>query len=398
MTRTEFEALRDLPNKRISQDVRFRRPQQTRPNVIADDVTIENSAGVELRLTVHYNPERGSKTFNVHVLGKGPICRLDVDGPPHRPAGESHKHSVQTDDDINLREGVIDRPTFRASRCRSCSLSSATWRRLSSRARWKASKRRPVIGVSDITTQVHGQAFVHDVSVLKRGHIRVETAFRYPDGGSIEVFVRKPDLTGEVHLTDLGQTQAWLLDMQLRPWLSKKRQAFLQDALETYGVTQNGGELTLQVENLGKLMEGIIRLGQACLRVADLTFTRRASLQTSFVEQVEEVVDDFGLEYEPDAKIEGKYGALVQVDLLVTGAHAPSLVLAWSSGNTGQAHVTQNEIFRKWSDLDKRSEQRLTIYDDNYDVYRDEDMRRLADVSMLVAVSDRHAMQLALGA
>ena len=110
MDRTEFEALRDLPGKEIKQDIRFRKPVTLRPNVIADDVDIVNAAGVELRLTIHYNPERGSKTFNVHVPGVGPICRLDVDGPPHRPAGETHKHSCQGPADPNLRDGVVDRP------------------------------------------------------------------------------------------------------------------------------------------------------------------------------------------------------------------------------------------------------------------------------------------------
>jgi hypothetical protein len=110
MDRTEFEALRDLPGKKITQDLRFRRVAAVRPNVVAEDLVIQNSAGTELRLTVHYNPERGSKTFNVHVPGGSPICRLDVDGPPHRPAGESHKHSCQGPLDPNLRDGVIDRP------------------------------------------------------------------------------------------------------------------------------------------------------------------------------------------------------------------------------------------------------------------------------------------------
>ncbi len=43
--------------------------------------------------------------------GVGRICRLDVDGTAHRPAGRSHKHSVQSErcSDRNLPDGVIDR-------------------------------------------------------------------------------------------------------------------------------------------------------------------------------------------------------------------------------------------------------------------------------------------------
>lgn len=59
-----------------------------------------------------YNPEIGSKTCNVYVPGFGPICRLDVDGPTHRPAGRSHKHSLQGPrcPERNLPDAVIDRP------------------------------------------------------------------------------------------------------------------------------------------------------------------------------------------------------------------------------------------------------------------------------------------------
>jgi hypothetical protein len=62
----------------------------------------------------------GSKTINVHVPGLGPICRLDVDGPAHRPAGRSHKHSLQNErcPDRNLPDGVIDRPDLAGSTLR----------------------------------------------------------------------------------------------------------------------------------------------------------------------------------------------------------------------------------------------------------------------------------------
>jgi hypothetical protein len=80
--------------------------------MLSDGIIIENTAGVEARPTISYNPEVGSKTFNVHVPGMGPICRLDVDGPAHRPAGRCHKHSLQTErcPDRNLPDGVWDLP------------------------------------------------------------------------------------------------------------------------------------------------------------------------------------------------------------------------------------------------------------------------------------------------
>lgn len=110
MNRTEFEALRDLPGKRISQDVRLVRRAALRPAMEAE-VRIENGQGVDLRMNIHMNPETGSKTVNVYVPGTGPICRADVDGTRHGDAGRSHKHAMATErcPDRNLPDDVAMR-------------------------------------------------------------------------------------------------------------------------------------------------------------------------------------------------------------------------------------------------------------------------------------------------
>jgi len=113
MDRTEFEALRDLPGKRIEGEIRLIRSKQTSPHLTAE-VAIENSAGQELRMNMRYNPETGGSTLNVSVVGVGPICRLDVDAHDHPPAGRQHKHALQretcSNPGQNLRHGVAARP------------------------------------------------------------------------------------------------------------------------------------------------------------------------------------------------------------------------------------------------------------------------------------------------
>jgi hypothetical protein len=108
--RKDFEALRDISDKVIKGDIRLVQKRQTHPAMVADNIEIENSLGAMLKLNISYNPEVGSKTFNVTAGGTGPICRLDVDGPAHRPVGRSHKHSLQTErcPDRNLPDGVVD--------------------------------------------------------------------------------------------------------------------------------------------------------------------------------------------------------------------------------------------------------------------------------------------------
>jgi len=67
--------------------------------------------------------------------------------------------------------------------------------------------------------------------------------------------------------------------------------------------------------------------------------------------------------------------------------------MALSSGNAAQAHAASNEIFRRWYDLSARTEQKVTNFDDRYDVYRDEDLARLRDLSDVVALSDKIAIR-----
>lgn len=43
MNRNEFEALRNLPGKTITVDIRFESTQATRPNLTFEKVVVENS-------------------------------------------------------------------------------------------------------------------------------------------------------------------------------------------------------------------------------------------------------------------------------------------------------------------------------------------------------------------
>ena len=128
--------------------------------------------------------------------------------------------------------------------------------------------------LESVKSKLSSHSLVRDVDQLPRGHIRIETALLYPDGGSIDVFVQneQPLLKG-FELTDFGQTIVWLLNVQVKPWESKKRQRFLEDAIRLYGVQKKDGELTLPIDSLDQIPEGMLRLAQACLRVSDLNFT-----------------------------------------------------------------------------------------------------------------------------
>lgn len=247
--------------------------------------------------------------------------------------------------------------------------------------------------------QLADRVLVRSVDQVRRGHIRVETGLQYPDGSSIDVFLTHPMPLApgaQMRLSDLGQTTGWLLDMQIRPWMSKKRTAFIEDVLESLSVKQVGGELVLDLKPSESLLGGVLKLGQACIRVADLMFTRRASLQNAFNEDLEEVLADGELQYQPNAELIGRQQRSVRVDYLVQGRARPSAVLSLSATNAQSAHNLSNEIFRRWYDLDTPDGlhvQHVTVFDDRQrSVFRDEDLHRLGELSIVAPFSEKTAL------
>ncbi|WAS93278.1 DUF1828 domain-containing protein [Nannocystis punicea] len=245
-----------------------------------------------------------------------------------------------------------------------------------------------MIAASDIKAVLCGNSLVGEIDRVGQ-RLRCETAFLYPDGSSVDVFVWETDpLFPRLLLSDLGQTVTWLLDMQVKPWQSKRRQQLLQDAIQLYGVRQAGGALELPIESRAELVSGIIRLGQACVRVADLFYTRKSNLQTNFSEEVEEFFSDVALPYDIDCELEGRGGRRVKVDFVVRNK-LDSMVLTLAPGHSAhQAHTASNEVFRKWYDLSGRPEQRVTVFDDRIDAYRNEDLERIREQSDLIGISD----------
>lgn len=249
--------------------------------------------------------------------------------------------------------------------------------------------------VKEISEYLLGHKLVREVTQLERGHIRLETTFLYPDGGNIDLFlVKEGPLLPFQKLSDFGNTSSWLLDLQVRPWLSAKRRGMLEQALQSLDVKQAGGALEIDLPRLEGLMDGVVRLGQACIRMADLCYTRRSSLVSDFNETVEDIFNGSDLTYEGGVSVNGRYGKDVTVDYMVFGARKVSLVMGLATGNSSYAHTRANEVFRTWYDLDvpERTETKITIFDDSKDSYRDEDLKRIRDFSDVLPLSDRRSI------
>ena len=120
----------------------------------------------------------------------------------------------------------------------------------------------------NLVSRIRECCIVRGVDVLPQGHVRIETAFLYPDGSSIDVFVvhdegRSP--MSPPKISDLGQTAELLLNHGVKPWANTT----LEDVLPLYGVELIGGALEKTIGWPEESLErAIILLGQACIRMS----------------------------------------------------------------------------------------------------------------------------------
>jgi hypothetical protein len=95
--RDEFELLRDLPNKEVTQDIVFRKDKNLPPGVFrTDQVRVENALDYNVVVEAHFTPLTGATVFNFFLEGTGPICRFEVNSTIHGDAGRTHKHDLRT--------------------------------------------------------------------------------------------------------------------------------------------------------------------------------------------------------------------------------------------------------------------------------------------------------------
>lgn len=110
---------------------------------------------------------------------------------------------------------------------------------------------------------------------LRRGHLRIETAFCLPDNSFVDVYL--PDIDDAATsgtLTDFGATIDWLISAGVDPLASASRRVQLESAVANFDVCLDGEELKTSFATLACLPDAIARLGQACIRIADMAKTR----------------------------------------------------------------------------------------------------------------------------
>lgn len=228
---------------------------------------------------------------------------------------------------------------------------------------------------------------VLSVAALPTGPVRFGTAFQYPDGSLVDLFLDcdPGGLFPLNRLTDFGRTLQWLDCLNFKIHSNEKRSKEFDGILKVLDVNHEGGEIHVALESQNDPVEvkrSIIRLGQACSRVADLSFMRRSPSRASvFRQEVEQILQDGAIEYKSNVILTGQFENSVPVDFLTQSQTA---ILTLSSANHDYAHKSANEVFRRFFDLPTWPSPKLTVYDDRLESYREEDLSRLRQVGLVV--------------
>ncbi len=239
-----------------------------------------------------------------------------------------------------------------------------------------------------LTTQIENilqQGLGAMFDVAPKGNLaRIRTPFWYPDGGVVDVFVKK--YGDNFTLTDLGEALGWLRMQTPAVRRSPRQQKLIQDICVTQGVELFKGQLMLRCNKPARFSKAVIQLGQAIVRVADLWFTTRTRAIESMTDEVSDLLQERTIPFERGVKLSGRSGRDWMVDFQTRTPEQSALVFVLASGSRAAARRVSEHVVAAWHDLSQlrvgaQSTRFVSLFDDTSDVWADEDFNLVESVS-----------------
>jgi hypothetical protein len=215
-------------------------------------------------------------------------------------------------------------------------------------------------------------------------YTRIRTPYLYPDGGVIDLF-HGDGLHGET-LSDLGETLGWLRSQTPSQRRTGRQRRLIEEICVTHNVELFRGSLMARVREPDQLAATLTRLSQACVRVADLSLLLRTQGFATVVDEVEEFLGDQPVEFERGERLAGRSGRVWTVDFHARAAARSSLVTVLSTGTRGATHALANRAVAAWVDLNHLTAGPegllfISLFDDTVDVWSQEDIRLVGEMS-----------------
>ena len=233
---------------------------------------------------------------------------------------------------------------------------------------------------------ISSSIIIEDCTTLPNGLLRLQTTFEYPGHEHIDVYVRsQASSDAELILTDGGMTVGQLLGFGLDLDGTERRRQFVRGVCQQFGIRREGGQFTLLVPTPTDLYFGrmVIRLAQACSRIADLIVTFQSRLNSTFADDLEEGLAALPLRVYSSVPLIASTGKEIKVDYVIETTRLPAAVFGVSAKSQGSATNRINSTFRKWWELMPRKEsyQFVTLLDSRLNYWSERDRDILSDVS-----------------
>lgn len=229
-----------------------------------------------------------------------------------------------------------------------------------------------------------------------RGRIRIRTPFLYPDGEVVDLFLLQDD--GRVSVTDFGETTRWLKQQTSALRRTPNQLRLIQDVCLTLGIEFFQGQLLLRATPDG-LSDAVVRLGQACLRVADIWFTMRGRTAETFDDEVNDYLFESGFPHEQRPEIMGRSGKVLRPSFRVRGPQRSTILQDLSTSSRAAARVEVEHALRIFVDLAHLRAPELvfmSLFDDSSDVWSEDDFRLIRDHAPVFLWSQRQEVAEAL--
>ena len=224
-------------------------------------------------------------------------------------------------------------------------------------------------------------------------YIRIRTPFMYPDGDYIDIFCECTAEEETITLSDLGETVRWLKMQTISPRRSPKQKQMIQDICLTHGVEFFRGMLQARYRRGDNLALAVTRISQAALRTADIWFTFRARAIESVTDEVTEYLTEKHIPFERNVTIPGRSGRVWPINFQIRAPKRSSLVGVLSTGSRGATRRITDHLVATWHDLSQLKVgpeplHFVSLFDDTSDIWSDEDIRQLEDLSDIARWSE----------
>lgn len=225
-----------------------------------------------------------------------------------------------------------------------------------------------------------------------RGRVRVRTPMLYPDGGVVDVFVVE---RGDArYVTDFGEALGWLQMKSDVDERSPKQMQLIQGICRTLRIELRAGQLELPATSLEQIGEAVLRLAQAVVQVADVSFTMRTLDAGSMRDEVGEWLSSRDIGYERGIRLNGSSGKKWTIDYRTDTNGRTSLVSLLSTGSKSAAMRQTEHVVAGWVDLRHLREREselamLSLFDDTRDVWNEEHFRLAEQMSEVALWSQR---------